>query len=78
MSKTKATEAALFIGEKEETPSLAFLDRLFKLCCWSFLLVWRRIELVCDKDCSVILGALLVNPLIWLEVALNGEHGFFL
>ena len=48
MSKTKATEAALFIGENEEILFLAFLGRLFRLCRWSFLLVWCRIELVCD------------------------------
>lgn len=69
MSKTKATEAALFIGENEEILFLAFLGRLFRLCRWSFLLVWCRIELVCDEDDAVVLGALLINPLVWLEVA---------
>ena len=78
MSKTKATEAALFIGENEEILFLAFLGRLFRLCRWSLLLVWCRIELVCDEDDAVVLGALLVNPLIWLEVALDGEHGSLL
>ena len=42
MSKTKATEAALFIGENEEILFLAFLGRLFRLCRWSFLLVWAH------------------------------------
>lgn len=74
MSKTKATEAALFIGENEEILFLAFLGRLFRLCRWSFLLVWCRIELVCDEDDAVVLGALLINPLVWLEVALDGEQ----
>ena len=78
MSKTKATEAALFIGENEEILFLAFLGRLFRLCRWSFLLVRCRIELVCDEDDAVVLGALLINPLIWLEVALDGEHGSLL
>ena len=78
MSKTKATEAALFIGENEEILFLAFLGRLFRLCRWSFLLVWCRIELVCDEDDAVVLGALLINPLVWLEVALDGEHGSLL
>ena len=76
MSKTKATEAALFIGENEEILFLAFLGRLFGLCRWSFLLVWCRIELVCDEDDAVVLGALLINPLVWLEVALDGETRF--
>ena len=78
MSKTKATEAALFIGENEEILFLAFLGRLFRLCRWSFLLVWCRIELVCDEDDAVVLGALLINPLVWLEVALDCEHGSLL
>lgn len=78
MSKTKATEAALFIGENEEILFLAFLGRLFRLCRWSFLLVWCRIELVCDEDDAVVLGALLINPLVWLEVALDGEQGSLL
>ena len=78
MSKTKATEAALFIRENEEILFLAFLGWLFRLCRWNLLLVWRRIELVCDEDNAVVLGALLVNPLIWLEVALDGEHGSLL
>lgn len=78
MSKTKATEAALFIGENEEILFLAFLCRLFRLCRWSFLLVWCRIELVCDEDDAVVLGALLINPLVWFEVALDGEHGSLL
>ena len=78
MSKTKATEAALFIGENEEILFLAFLGRLFRLSHWSFLLVWCRIELVCDEDDAVVLGALLINPFIWLEVALDGEHGSLL
>ncbi len=77
MSKTKATEAALSIRENEEILFLAFLGRLFRLCRWS-LLVWCRIELVCDEDDAVVLGALLVNPLVWLEVAFNGEHGSLL
>lgn len=78
MSKTKATEAALFIRENEEILFLAFLGRLFRLCRWSFLLVRCRIELVCDEDDAIVLGALLVNPLIWLEVALDSEHGSLL
>ena len=78
MNKTKATEAALFIRENEEILFLAFLGRLFRLYRWSFLLVWCRIELVCDEDDAIVLSALLVNPLIWLEVALNSEHGSLL
>lgn len=78
MNKTKATEAALFIGENEEILFLAFLGRLFRLYRWSFLLVWCRIELVCDEDDAVVLGALLINPFIWLEVALDSEHGSLL
>ena len=73
ISKTKATEAALFIGTRQEL-FLAFFCFLFRLSR-SFLLVGCLVELVSDHDDAVVFHAVLVNPFFGFEVALHCEQG---
>lgn len=76
MKKNKATEAALIDREKKLF-LLRFLDWMLSIVSGSLFLVQSGIELVGDKDNATVLRALLVCPLVRLEVAFNGEQCTF-
>ena len=53
---------------------LCFSGRLLSAFCTRFLFFQSWIELVGDEDDAIVLGALLINPFIWLEVTLNCQE----
>ena len=71
--KNKATEAALTDREKKLF-LLRFLDWMLSIVSGRLFLVQSGIELVGDKDNATVFRALLVCPLVWFEVAFNGEQ----
>ena len=76
MRKDKAVETALSVGQKEDLFLLCFSCRLLSAFCNRFLLFQSWIELVSDEDDAIVLGALLINPFIRLEVTLNCQKEF--
>ena len=53
---------------------LCFSGRLLSTFSTRFLFFQSWIELVGDEDDAIVLGALLINPFIWLEVTLNSQE----
>lgn len=53
---------------------LCFSGRLLCAFCNRFLFFQSWIELVGDEDDAIVLGALLINPFIWLEITLNCQE----
>lgn len=71
-SKTKATEAALFI---EWAGIISCLFSFLLWLCRSVLLVWCRIEFVGDQDNAIVFYTVFICPLFGFEVALYGKQG---
>ena len=53
---------------------LCFSGRLLSAFCTRFLFFQSWIELVGDENDAIVLGTLLINPFIWLEVTLNCQE----
>lgn len=75
MRKDKAVETALSVDQKEDYFFFVLVVGCSVLSAPGSFFFQSWIELVGDENDAIVLGALLINPFIWLEVTLNCQEG---